>query len=45
MGPINNSPPGDVQRHAKESDAVRAAKIADRRNAMNQRAAGKDVIR
>jgi hypothetical protein len=42
--PIGDAPPGDAQRHAKESESVRAAKIDARRQAMNQRAAGKDVI-
>ena len=42
--PIAADPPVDVQRHAKESEDVRAAKIEERRRAMSQRA-GKDVIR
>jgi hypothetical protein len=42
--PLNNAPPGDVQRHARESESVRAAKIHARRQAMNERAAGKDAI-
>jgi hypothetical protein len=35
--PITGDPPDGVERHAKESDETRAARIDERRRAMNQR--------
>jgi hypothetical protein len=35
--PVTAAPPDGVERHAKESDDVRAAKIHERRSKMNQR--------
>ena len=35
--PITGDPPDGVERHAQESDETRAAKIDERRRAMNQR--------
>ena len=35
--PVTSSPPGDVQRHAKESDEVREAKIRARQLQMESR--------
>ena len=39
--PITGSPPGDVERHMKESDAVRQARIDERQDQMERRATGK----
>lgn len=35
--PITAPPPDDLQRHAKESEDVRAAKIREHRSKMNER--------
>lgn len=39
--PITGDPPDGVERHAKESDEIRAAKIDERRRAMNRRTPGR----
>jgi hypothetical protein len=39
--PVTNTPPGDVERHTKESDAVRQARIDERQRQMDQRATSK----
>jgi hypothetical protein len=36
--PVTAPPPGQIERHARESDAVRGRKIAQRQSAMERRA-------
>ena len=38
--PVSSAPPSDVERHAKESDAVRQSRIVERQREMERRARG-----